>query len=174
MIRSRDGDTAEIAVAGTMLRLNGVRGNAGESVALSLRPEALRLFTPGEAAPSGWATLTGTLGETEYLGPVTRFTVTLADGAVVHLMTLAPPTATGSVTIAFDPQRVVVMDVAMRLPRRHAFPLAVGAVAVAFLGLFFLLPLLKVFGASILDASGKSFTLANYTTCCRTASSSTA
>ena len=47
---------------------------------------------------------------------------------------------------------------------RHAFPLAVAAVAVAFLGLFFLLPLIKVFGASILDASGKSFTLANYTT----------
>jgi iron(III) transport system permease protein len=47
--------------------------------------------------------------------------------------------------------------------RRHAFPLAVGAVAVAFLGAFFLLPLIKVFGASILDASGKSFTLANYT-----------
>ena len=37
------------------------------------------------------------------------------------------------------------------------------AIAVVFLGLFFLLPLIKVFGASILDASGKSFTLANYT-----------
>jgi iron(III) transport system permease protein len=45
---------------------------------------------------------------------------------------------------------------------RNAFPLAVGAVAIAFLGLFFLLPLLKVFGASILDASGTRFTLANY------------
>ena len=45
---------------------------------------------------------------------------------------------------------------------RNAFPLAVGAVAVLFLGLFFLLPLLKVFGASVLDASGTSFTLANY------------
>src|SRR5882724_9195320 len=45
---------------------------------------------------------------------------------------------------------------------RHAFPLAVGAVAVVFLGLFFLLPLVKVLGASVLDASGKSFTLANY------------
>ena len=32
----------------------------------------------------------------------------------------------------------------------------------SFLGLFFLLPLLKVFGASILDATGTSFTLANY------------
>jgi iron(III) transport system permease protein len=45
---------------------------------------------------------------------------------------------------------------------RNAFPLAVGVVAALFLGLFFLLPLIKVFGASILDASGKSFTLANY------------
>ena len=51
----------------------------------------------------------------------------------------------------------------MRFLRRHAFPLAVAAVAVVFLGLFFLLPLIKVFGASILDAPGKSFTLANYT-----------
>src|SRR6185503_3148842 len=49
----------------------------------------------------------------------------------------------------------------MRLAR-HAFPLAVGAVAVLFLGLFFLLPLIKVFGASILDASGKNFTFSNY------------
>ncbi len=51
----------------------------------------------------------------------------------------------------------------MRFLRRHAFPLAIGAVAIVFLGLFFLLPLIKVFGASILDASGKGFTLANYT-----------
>ena len=47
--------------------------------------------------------------------------------------------------------------------RRNAFPLAVGAAAALFLGLFFVAPLIKVFGASILDASGKSFTLANYT-----------
>ena len=46
---------------------------------------------------------------------------------------------------------------------RHAFPLAVVTVAVLFLGFFFLLPLFKVFGASILDSSGKNFTLANYT-----------
>src|SRR6188474_442817 len=52
----------------------------------------------------------------------------------------------------------------MRWFGRHAFPLAVAAVAVAFLGLFFLVPLIKVFGASILDASGKGLTLANYVT----------
>jgi iron(III) transport system permease protein len=45
---------------------------------------------------------------------------------------------------------------------RNAFPLAIGAVAVAFLGLFFLLPLVNVFGASILDADGRHFTAANY------------
>ena len=45
---------------------------------------------------------------------------------------------------------------------RRLFPLAIGAVAVAFLGLFFLLPIIKVLGASILDAAGAHFTLKNY------------
>jgi iron(III) transport system permease protein len=45
---------------------------------------------------------------------------------------------------------------------RHAFPLAVAAIAALFLGLFFLLPLIRVFGASVLDATGKTFTFANY------------
>jgi iron(III) transport system permease protein len=45
---------------------------------------------------------------------------------------------------------------------RHAFPLAVGTITVVFLGLFFLLPMLKVLAASVLDASGKNFTLSNY------------
>ena len=45
---------------------------------------------------------------------------------------------------------------------RHLFPLAIGAIAVAFLGLFFLLPLIRVFGASILDSTGAHFTLKNY------------
>src|SRR3954468_6261250 len=46
---------------------------------------------------------------------------------------------------------------------RNAFPMTVFAIASAFLGLFFLWPLLKVFGASILDPAGTHFTLANYT-----------
>ena len=107
-IRSRDGDTAEIAFAGTAMRASGVTGAAGDNVTVSLRPEALRLLGTGEAAPPGWATLAGTLGEIEYLGPVTRFTVRLAD-TPLHLMTLAPPAATGDVTVAYDPRRVVVM-----------------------------------------------------------------
>jgi hypothetical protein len=33
----------------------------------------------------------------------------LADGALIHLMTFVPPTASGAVSVAYDPQRVVVM-----------------------------------------------------------------
>ena len=50
------------------------------------------------------------------------------------------------------------------LLRRQAFPLLIAAVAIAVLGLFFLIPLWKVFDASILDASGKVLTFANYET----------
>lgn len=48
------------------------------------------------------------------------------------------------------------------LVARHGFPLAIGAMAAAFLGFFFLYPVLTVFGASILDAAGTAFTLRNY------------
>ena len=47
---------------------------------------------------------------------------------------------------------------------RHAFPLAIALAAAVFLGLFFLYPLLNVFGASVLDPTGTTFTLANYAT----------
>ena len=45
---------------------------------------------------------------------------------------------------------------------RRLFPLAIGAVALAFLGLFFLLPVLKVFSASVIDSTTHRLTLANY------------
>jgi ABC-type Fe3+/spermidine/putrescine transport system ATPase subunit len=106
---SRDGDLAEIAFAGTAIRTSCVCGTPGDTIVISLRPEALRLLASGEAMPSGLATLTGTLGEIEYLGAVTRFAVALADGAQLQLMALAPPTMSGAVTVAFDPRRVVVM-----------------------------------------------------------------
>jgi len=111
VIGVRDCDAAEIAVAGATLRLTGAPGHAGDKVTLSLRPEALRLLSPGEAAPARCATLSGTLAEIEYLGPVTRFGVTLADGTTLHLMMMAlmPPAVSGTVTVAFDPHRVVVL-----------------------------------------------------------------
>jgi ABC-type Fe3+/spermidine/putrescine transport system ATPase subunit len=106
---SRDGDLAEIAFAGTAIRTSCALGRPGDGIVISLRPEVLRLLAPAEAMLPGWATLTGTLGEIEYLGAVTRFAVALADGAQLQLMALAPPAISGAVTVAFDPRRVVVM-----------------------------------------------------------------
>jgi len=108
-VLSRDGDLAEIAFAGTAIRTSCARGAPGDTIVISLRPEALRLLAPGEAIAPGWATLTGILGEIEYLGAVTRFAVALADGAQLQLLALAPPAMSGAVTVAFDPRRVVVM-----------------------------------------------------------------
>ena len=48
------------------------------------------------------------------------------------------------------------------LIKRHAFQLTIGVGAILFLALFFLWPVIQVFAASILDASGKHFTIANY------------
>jgi iron(III) transport system permease protein len=45
---------------------------------------------------------------------------------------------------------------------RHAFPIVIGAVAAVFLGLFFVYPVLNVFGASVLDPTGTALTLRNY------------
>jgi ABC-type Fe3+/spermidine/putrescine transport system ATPase subunit len=108
-VLSRDADLAEIALAGTAIRTSCARATPGDAIVMSLRPEALRLLTPGEAMPLGWVTLTGILGDIEYLGAVTRFVVALADGAQLQLLALAPPAMSGAVTVAFDPRRVVVM-----------------------------------------------------------------
>ena len=50
-----------------------------------------------------------------------------------------------------------------RFFRLYAFLLTIATLAVAFLVLFFLVPVLKVFGVSLFDAAGKTMTLANYT-----------
>jgi len=109
IVQRRDGDLAEIAAGGELMRATGTQGKPGDAVVMSLRPEALRLLAPGETVPAGWAALSGTLGDVEYLGPVTRFSVVLGDAALLQLMALAPPSGSGAVTVAYDPRRVVVM-----------------------------------------------------------------
>jgi iron(III) transport system ATP-binding protein len=107
-VRGAADGALEVAFAGGVIRLRGANRKAGDAVMLSLRPEAMRLLAANEAPPAGWGTLQGQLGEIEYLGPVTRFAVTLADGTALHLMALAPPASPGT-TVAYDPARVVIM-----------------------------------------------------------------
>src|SRR6185312_12622561 len=89
-VTGRAGELVEVGFAGGVVRAVSTTGAVGDKVAASLRPEALRVLAAGETAPAGWATLTGKLSAVEYLGPVTRFAVTLADGAALHVMALAP------------------------------------------------------------------------------------
>ena len=49
------------------------------------------------------------------------------------------------------------------IPHNQRLPLAIAALALLFLSVFLLYPLANVFGASVLDAEGETFTLANYT-----------
>jgi ABC-type Fe3+/spermidine/putrescine transport system ATPase subunit len=103
----RDGGTIDVRVGAAVIRAPGEE--AGARVTLSLRPETLRLLAPDEAAPPGWSTLAGTLGEVEYLGALTRFAVQLPDGPPLQLMALSAPPPAERVTVAYDPTQVVVL-----------------------------------------------------------------
>ena len=62
--------------------------------------------------PSGWATVSASVARIEFLGVLTRLTLRLADGAMLHaasLDTLPEGVAGGApVTLAYDPARVTV------------------------------------------------------------------
>ena len=51
----------------------------------------------------------------------------------------------------------------LSIPYQQRLPLAIAALALLFLGVFLVYPLVNVFGASVLDSEGQSFTFANYT-----------
>jgi ABC-type Fe3+/spermidine/putrescine transport system ATPase subunit len=110
VIVRRDGEVADVLVGATTLRTRLPPQISLDRVALSLRPEALRLIAENETPPPGWRVLSGTLEHVEYLGAMTRFTVRLTDGTPLSAMALAPPSATGDVAVAYDPVRVVVLE----------------------------------------------------------------
>ena len=110
VIQRRDGAMADILVAGSTLRVKLANGRVGDRVTVSIRPETLRLLAPGEAAAPGWTALSGMLEDVEYLGPVTRLVMRIAEGTQVHVMTIAPPAASGQVTVAFDPAQAVILE----------------------------------------------------------------
>ena len=102
-----DGDIATIVIDGTgmLVRTSAVR--LGDRVELSLRPEALRLLSAGEAAPPGWSVLAGKLEDSEYLGAATRINLRLASGPLLQLMAESVPAADAA-TVAYDPARAAV------------------------------------------------------------------
>ena len=106
----REGDAIEVQVGSSIVRARGEINSTAGTLVLSLRPEALRVLGSGENGPAGWATLTGTLETTEYLGALTRFTLRLPDGPALALMALTAPTPAERLTVAYDPARVVVLD----------------------------------------------------------------
>jgi iron(III) transport system ATP-binding protein len=110
VIKDRRGDRVEVMVGTTLIVARRAAGHAGDRVVLSMRPETLRLMTSDEPVPPGWATLSGALGESEYLGPVTRFSVQLADGISLRLMSFASPAREGPVKVAYDPAAVAVLE----------------------------------------------------------------
>jgi putative spermidine/putrescine transport system ATP-binding protein len=86
----------------------------GRTGTFSIRPEKIRIVDEDTPAAVGEVTATGVVGHTEYLGPMSRHTVTLDAGADLFVLEqnsgLRPPSRTGSrVTVAF------VVDAAVQI-----------------------------------------------------------
>ncbi|MGI8524968.1 MAG: ABC transporter ATP-binding protein [Pseudolabrys sp.] len=107
IVAQRDGDCATVTVDGIDMQICSPIGQAGERVELSLRPEALRLLSAGQAPPPCWAVIEGALDDVEYLGAATRLNMRFAGGTRLHLMTAGVP-AGGAKMVAYDPARAIV------------------------------------------------------------------
>jgi hypothetical protein len=55
-------------------------------------------------------TFSGALQDVDCLGPVTRFIIAAGESVRLQAMTIAPPAASGPVTVTFDPGKVVVLE----------------------------------------------------------------
>jgi ABC-type Fe3+/spermidine/putrescine transport system ATPase subunit len=108
-VARRSGDLVDVTIEGGSLRVRGGAAQAGDRVEISLRPEAIRLLDPGEAAPPDWIPLNGTLNSVEYLGAVTRLYVRLSEGGPpLQLMVSAAPATSGEIRMAYHPASTVV------------------------------------------------------------------
>jgi iron(III) transport system ATP-binding protein len=105
------GNQATIRVAGGVLasRVPGT-ATAGQSVRLSLRPEAFHIVRHGDGDAANL--LAGTVRETVYLGGMVQYTVIVPDGLELQVMELNPPelVAPGTVLrLRIAPADVVVL-----------------------------------------------------------------
>jgi ABC-type Fe3+/spermidine/putrescine transport system ATPase subunit len=112
VVAGRDGERLRIRVRGQEFAASGADAATGAEITFSLRPETLRLVAGGAAPPPGWASVTAAVSRIEFLGVLTRLSVRLDDGALLHAATLdllPEGVANGApVTLAYDPGRVTV------------------------------------------------------------------
>ena len=108
-------------VAGFVGTSNALVGSVAKTLlgrdgTFALRPEKIRLLMNGATAVAGEVSAMGAVSHTEYLGPVSRHTVSLDLGADVFVLEqnagVAPVARAGSrVTIAFDATAAVPIGV---------------------------------------------------------------
>ena len=112
VVAGRDGERLRIRVRGQEFAARGADAATGAEITFSLRPETLRLVAGGAAPPPGWASVSAAVSRIEFLGVLTRLSVRLDDGALLHAATLdllPEGVANGApVTLAYDPARVTV------------------------------------------------------------------
>ncbi|HSQ04321.1 MAG TPA: ABC transporter ATP-binding protein [Burkholderiales bacterium] len=107
-----NGTDIVVTSGATEFHANGASMGPGEVVAFCVRPEALRVMTPGTAAPDGWAAFETHVSRVEFLGALTRVETKLPDGTMVRAAFLDQPLdslAPGhALMLAYDPQRVTI------------------------------------------------------------------
>jgi ABC-type Fe3+/spermidine/putrescine transport system ATPase subunit len=109
VVRRHEGRGVIVAVGEAELAITE-RCAVGETLTLSLRPEALRLLGEGEAPPDDWHRLSARLVRIELLGALTRLDTVLGDGLRLQAAVLDAPLdhlrPGAAVALAYDPRRV--------------------------------------------------------------------
>jgi ABC-type Fe3+/spermidine/putrescine transport system ATPase subunit len=108
-VAGRDGELVRIRVGAQEFWARSADATPGTMITFALRPEMLRIVaTP----PQGWRAISASVVRVEFLGVLTRIELRLADGALLHAVSLdvlPEGVATGApITLAYDPARVTV------------------------------------------------------------------
>jgi ABC-type Fe3+/spermidine/putrescine transport system ATPase subunit len=113
IVVAREGAHMDVRIGAATLSLPAARDvRGGDPLSLCVRPEALRILRAGEGAKADEITLGATIANAEFIGPLVRFDLVLADGSPLKLAMLdgpLPPAAAGHrVTVAFGIDRLSI------------------------------------------------------------------
>ena len=108
-VAGRDGELVRIRVGAQEFWARSADATPGTTITFALRPEMLRIGAP---PPQGWRAISASVVRVEFLGVLTRIEVRLADGALLHAVSLdVLPEGVDNgapITLAYDPARVTV------------------------------------------------------------------